>query len=218
MTNVQNDKERVYKPKILRSSEIVSPSVAKEKAKKFAEMQEEIGELGKSLPDELHLETVYSKKREDHRTFSIIDERIFYHERVDAILRVYENKRAEFYNKFIVDTNNKFMVNTNCEIFTDVFSDYHLEEPFKKFVKAHPKEPWYPETTYFFDAQGRSEKIIRLPAELCTQGTVIFDHGAEKECLSDVTLEDVILVERALSIIKQRCEDYLTWSNIRIFS
>ena len=209
--NIKNNKERIFKPKILRSSGIVSPSVAKEKAKKLAELEKEICELSKSLPDELHLETVYCKKGNGIMTFDILREPIFYQEGIDVIFSLYESKREEFYNKFGVDTN--------CEIFIEVFSDYEQHEEFKRFANVHPQEARnVAETSYFFDERGRSAKIIRLPAELSLQRTVIVDYDKVKECLSDMTPEDFILVERALSIIKQRCEDYLTWSKIHIFS
>jgi len=201
-------KKRIYKPKILRSLP-PAPSFSPEKnAGVLAKLQERILELTASLPGELHLDRVYFKRNKNRTTLTMY-EPLFYTEMIDVALTYYPGER--------VGNKSGLSVDTQFQLTVDVFSDKELQEEFVKFAKAHPREAQHlAATSYFFDAKGHFTKVTRLPEEMKLNRKVVFDYEFEKDYLSEMTAEDFILAERALTFLTQQLEDYLKWSKVSL--
>src|SRR5262249_23059255 len=109
-----------------------------------------------------------------------------------------------------IQVKNKFSMNTDYELNFDVFSDNDLLDEFIAYEKKYDHEAMYvASTSYFFDEQGKFAKTIWIPERMKVDREVIYDYGRVKDCLSEMTEEDFMLADRALTRIEQRLEDWV---------
>ncbi len=183
---------------ILPSSEVLSKTQSQEWAQKLARIQDDIVRLSAPLPDRLPFFLgQHFTRYKDGANYHFIHLPLFYKETI---------------------TGSLWYTSTACDLSLELFSDEQARSAFAQYVKAHLDKASYATTRYNFDTQGNYGKVIMAHKDFSMDRQVLEDQGLRKVYQSEMTKIDFIYAERALTLIKEKVEDYLKWSSMQVFS
>jgi hypothetical protein len=194
---------------VLTAPDVLPEAIMRKKARELAELEEAIINLVAGLPDRLHLRDVFVSSN-DKKISIYFDMPLFYKENIDVLFYYVRPANTAYWQTR--ELGKAVNINNGFSLMLNIFSDLETKDVYERFVQAHPKQHFYSaiETTYFFDKQGQGAKTVRLPEEIRIDRKQLLEH--EPVYHSAMTAEDFVYAERALTVIKDRIEDYLKWS------
>ncbi len=196
------NEEPSEKPIIIHSTGKVTASIVEEKAKRIAQLEEEVYKLTTGLPDKVTLRpSLYFTRKKEGAYLHFVKSTLTINEKHVQIFFSYSERKEELFGK---DSR----VNTHYRIQLSVFSDKELESSFEKFLASHPNKHHLTDTEFLFDAGGNAEKVIWLPSEFHVQREPFIDLKTCRIYLSEVTKDDLDYVEQAFLLLKIQLEVY----------
>ncbi len=221
----QDHSGRFLKHPILTSKETLSDGVMREKSKKLAALEQEIINMVSKLPKEVkHILDLHIVGSDENKSSGLyFSMPLFYQQDIEISLRN-SNKEKDW-------NISSFGVNSGIELNLEIFSDKDLSLIYVEFLESQPRKTssyCRAETSYFFDIQGNIAKTIELPrifmrkllSKANTKLKPVYSEEipvyqstmTAEDFLYTMTAEDFLYAERALTVIKDRIEDYLKWS------
>jgi hypothetical protein len=182
---------------ILRAQDKLTETEAQQKAKAFSLLQEELYTLTIPLSNKLRIHDVYVTKNEN-RTSIFLDMPLFYNEEPTIHLTIQQQSSFQ----------KEYGVNTNSFLSMEIFSDLETLPLFEKQLNENHKLVNVVETSYYFAKDGSHTKVVTLPTHLRKRKKPIYEDDEVREYISEMTTEDFLYAGRALTVMKQRLEDY----------
>lgn len=202
LNNNIHNKEPIKKPITIHSTGKATVAFAEEKAKKIAQLEEEVYELTADLPDKITLRpSLYFTRKKEGSYLHFVKSTLTINNQHIQIFFSYTKQRGIWFGK-------ESGVNTHFRIKLNFFSDRQLEDAFKEFLASHPNKYFNADTEFLFDEDGHAAKVIWLPSEFHVQREPIIDLKTCHVYLSDVTKDDFENVEQALLLLKIQLEVY----------
>ncbi len=191
---------------VLTSPKMLPETVMKQKAKELARLERTIFHLILTLPNRLQTDEMIVTKSEKNKVFLHIP--LFYQKEIYVSLYDERNANDSFNKKL----SNLLNVNAAFSLSMDIFSDIETREAFEKLERSHPKQSYsaYVETMYFFGEEGQFAKTIEMPDEVGISRKPLDEiFEGQHVYQSTMTAEDFMYAERALTVMRDRIEDFL---------
>ncbi len=191
------------KPLILPSSEILSKTQAE--VKKLIHLTDELMEMTKDFPDKLFPFTFQFTREKDEDRFYVYAP-LFYIRNMSIHV---SSQKGKWFRYGEDDTIH--WADTVWDISLGIFSDEPTRAAFTQFAQKHPRKAQFADTYYGFDGKGNYGKVILVHKDFVIDRKPIrgFDSKLIKMYQSIMTAEDFKYAERALSVMKDRIEDYI---------
>lgn len=198
--------QKIHFYTILRSKEVLSMNEAAQKARELAVLQEKIYDLISLIPNKTRIYDVCITRGEKGIGV-FLDMPLFYGKEPTIYLSTCQQSFS---------AREEFGVNTDIYLNMEVFSDLETLPFFEKQLEENAKIASLVETRYYFDLEGKYLKMITIPASLKKRKKPLYRDKYVSEYLSEMTLEDFLYASRALTLMKQRLEDYLSVQKLQI--